>query len=142
MKKEPPEIFIDTNVWFSSLYGSINSEKLIDAHIKGKIMAAMSRQVLVETVRNFKEKLPNAILIFEKLVKENPPVINKNPEKISSSVKNLVHPKDQIILQSAVDAKIKIFVTGNTKHFDKNQIEKRLKIKILTPKQAVNELRL
>ena len=59
-------------------------------------MAAMSRQVLVETVRNFKEKLPNAILIFEKLVKENPPVT-------ANTRKTMLGTTNRVIIAAAIN---------------------------------------
>ncbi|MFV1917201.1 MAG: hypothetical protein ACC618_01805 [Patescibacteria group bacterium] len=78
----------------------------------------------------------------QNFLKSTLPVIIKDPIKISPQIESLVHLKDRLIFQSALDAKIKIFVTGNTKHFDINQIEKQLKVQILTPKQAVEVLSL
>ena len=140
MSKEPHEIFLDANIWFSSLYGSANCERLIDAHIKGRLKAVISRQVLEEILRNLEEKLPDGIPVFSKIVKEKPPIVLKDPDKITSVVKILVHQKDQLIFQSALSAKVKIFVTGNTKDFNIQRIKKTYGIQVLSPKQAVEFL--
>src|SRR3989344_9247805 len=111
MNKEPPRVFIDTNVWFSFLYGSPNCQKLINAHAKGKIKAFMSRQVLEETVRNLKEKIPHTIPVFEQFIKSSPPTIIKDPGKVSKKISELVSNEDRFIIGSAISAKIKYFVT-------------------------------
>ena len=142
MNKEPPRIFIDTNVWFSFIYGSPNCEKLINAHTKGKVKAVMSRQILEETVRNLKEKIPHTIPVFEQFIKSSPPTIIKDPSKVSKKISELVSNEDRFIIGSAISAKIKYFVTGNTKDFKKEELKEKYKIEVLTPKEAVGELNL
>lgn len=133
----PPKVFIDTNVWFSAFYGSRNAEKLVKAHIEGKIQAVISRQVLEELVRNVKKKIPPAVGPLEDLMQSSPPKIVKNPQKISEEVKKWVDLKDQKIFQAAVSASVKLFITGNTKHFSIKNLERNLGVKILNPKQAI-----
>lgn len=140
MRKEPPNIFIDTNVWFSSFYGSPNCQKLIGAHVDGKIKAVISRQVLVETVRNIKEKIPHTIPIFEKILIETPPYVIKDPVRVNKKIYKLVSDEDRVIMGAAISAKVKYFITGNVADFKKKEILSKFKIEILTPKQAVDIL--
>ena len=134
-----PKVFIDTNVWFSYLYGSKNCESLANAHTQGKIKAVISRQVLEEIVRNLKEKIPTAIPVFEKFIETTPPAIIKDPLKVSKKISELASHEDIFILGSAFSAKVKCFVTGNVKDFNVEKIFKTFGIKVLTPNQAVEE---
>ena len=136
----PPKVFIDTNVWFSAFYGSRNAEKLIKAHIEGKIKAVISQQVLEELVRNVEKKIPKAKDPLKDLLEAAPPSIIKDSLKISKAVGKWVNIKDQKIFQTAVNAKVDIFVTGNIKDFSAANLEKEFGIKILSPKKAVNKL--
>ncbi len=134
MPTSPPLFFIDTNVWFSAFYGSPNSEKIIKAHTEGKIKAVVSRQVLRELVSNINKKIPKALDLLKKLMEFAPPMVVENTDRISPLVAKYVHKKDQIIFQSAINSKSKIFVTGNIKHFGPKHISN---VKIVTPKEAV-----
>ena len=138
----PPKIFINTNIWFSAFYGSKNAEKLIKAHIKGKIQAVISQQVLEELVRNIEKKIPLATEVLENLMQSAPPEIVKNPQKISAEVKKWVDPKDQKIFQAAVNAKVNLFVTENIKDFSAKDLEKRFNIKTLNPEKSIKKLNL
>jgi len=64
-----------------------------------------------------------------------PPIVLKNPTKITPKVKVNVDSKDQIILQSAVNAKVKYFVTGNTKDFSVENLKKIYKIEIISKRR-------
>lgn len=130
----PPLVFIDTNVWFSAFYGSPNSEKVVKAHIEGKIQAVVCRQVLRELVSNINKKIPRAMVLLKKLMEFAPPMVVDNTNFVSPLVTKYVHRKDQIIFQSAINSRSELFVTGNVKHFTAKHISK---IKIVTPKEAV-----
>ncbi len=142
MKSEAPKIFIDSNVWFLFLYGSLNCEKLINAHTKGKIKAVISRQVLEETVRNLKEKIPDTIPVLEKYIELTPPILVKDPASVNKSIRDLVSKEDRFIIGSALNAKVKYFVTGNIKDFKRNELKEEYGIEVLTPKEAVEKLNL
>lgn len=142
MSKPPPHVFIDTNVWFSAFYGSPNAEKVVRAHIESNIQAVISKQVLEELISIISRKIPEAITPLKKLLKTTPPIIVKDPQKISALVHNNVDPKDQAIFQAAIEAKVTYFITGNTKHFSISKIKAHTDITILTPKQAVYEFNL
>jgi len=134
MPTSPPLVFIDTNVWFSAFYGSPNSEKIIKAHIEGKIKAVVSRQVLRELVTNINKKMPKAMSPLKRLMEFAPPMVVENANFVSPMVAKYVHQKDQIIFQSAINSKSEMFITGNIKHFNANNISN---IIIVAPKEAV-----
>ena len=135
-------VFIDTNVWFSAFYGSKTSEKLIKAHLEGKIKAVISQQVLEELVRNVSSKIPQALAPLKRLLEASPPEIIADPKHLPKKVKNLVHPKDARILTAAIQAKVMLFVTGNIKDFNVKLLKDGYGIKILNPSDAIKTLRL
>ena len=135
-------IFTDTNVWFSALYGSDNCEKILQAHLEGKVKIAISEGVLTELIRTVKTKAPHTLKILEKLLRISPPTISRKVVSAPRKYLNLADSKDLPILLAAHEAGIKIFVTGNIKDFNQALVEKKLGIKIITTKQAVQLLNL
>jgi putative PIN family toxin of toxin-antitoxin system len=142
MKKGPLKLFVDSNVWFSYFHGSVNCEKILEAHIREEIKAIISRQVLEEVTVNLGKKLPSSIPAFKEFIQSFPPTVIRDPIKIGRKIKNNVDIKDQFIFQSAVNAKVKYFVTGNTKDFSVKNLKKVYKIEILTPKEVLEMLKL
>ena len=130
----PPLVFIDTNVWFSAIYGSSNCKTLIQAHIEGRLKAIVSRQVLRELVTNINKKVPSGMAPLKKLMGVAPPMVVENADVVNPQVAKFVDKKDQIIFQSAINSKSKIFVTGNIKHFKLRSISN---IEIVSPKEAL-----
>lgn len=139
---DSPRIFIDTNVWFSKLYGSENCEKIIKAHVDGRVQAVVSREVLSEIIKNVKGKLPLVFPSWQRLLTAYPPEVIIDPDKIPKKIGALVHHKDQGIFTAAVLAKVSYFVTGNIKDFNREKLERLTKIKILTPTELVAFLKL
>lgn len=137
-----PKIFLDTNVWFSALYGSKNCQKIIDTHTEGEITAVVSHEVLTELLRNLKLKIPHVFASFEQILISSPPEIITDPQEVSKQMKLLTHQKDQGIFVAAILAEVDYFVTGNIKDFQVDKLEKLTKIKIMTPKEIVAELKL
>lgn len=140
MKSATPKIFLDSNIWFSAFYHSQNCEKLIKAYKNKSVRVVISQQVLEESTRNIREKIPHQLSSFQNLILSNPPEIVADPDTISSKIKNLIASEDQPIFTSAVIAKVDYFITGNTKDFRVKKLEKITGIKILTPKEAVKLL--
>ncbi|MCJ7740572.1 putative toxin-antitoxin system toxin component, PIN family [Candidatus Microgenomates bacterium] len=136
------KVFLDSNIWFSAFYGSVNCQKLIKAHTNEKIKAVVSRQVLEESIRNIKEKIPEILSVFQTYLINYPPLLISDPEILNSRIRGLVNKYDQPIFISAMMGKVDYFVTGNIRHFQVKKLEKLTGIKILTPKQAVDLLRL
>lgn len=142
MRDATPLVFIDTNVWFSAFYGSENSEKLIKAHIRGDIQAIISRQVLKESVKNVSSKIPNVQTPLKRLLVAAPPVITPDPEDVSVHVSTSVDKKDQGIFQAAINAKVRLFVTGKIKDFNREKIKKTFNMTVVSPKEAIAILKL
>lgn len=142
MTNVTPSVFLDSNVWFSIVYGSSNCEKIIKAYTDERIIAVISQQVLEESIRNIKEKIPQKLISFQKLFSSNPPVMVPDPESIDNKIKDLVDSKDQSIFTSAILAEVDYFVTGNIKDFQRTKLQKLTKIKIMTPKEAVKVFKL
>ena len=134
------KVFIDTNVWFSFFYGSKNSETVISSFLEGKIDAVISKEVLDELVKNIIQKIPKAQKGLLTFFEAFPPEIVRSPSKIDIYVKSHVDLKDRHIFQACLNAKCDYFVTGNLKDFDVNSIYKKFKIKVLSPKEMVDEL--
>lgn len=135
-------VFVDTNVWFSAFYGSNHCQKIVLAHLDGKIKAVISQDVLAELVRNTRMKIPRALPALEKLLKFSPPVIAKSVTRISKAHLDLADKKDLPILLSARSIGAKIFVTGNLKDFNPNKIKATLKMEVTSPKDLVKLLHL
>ncbi len=135
-------VFLDTNVWFSALYGSKNCQKIIDAHTENKITAIVSEEVLTELLRNLKVKIPYAFALFERILINSPPEVISDPQEIPKQIEPLIHQKDQGIFAAAILANVDYFVTGNIKDFQRTKLQKLTKIKIMTPKELVAELKL
>lgn len=140
MSNHAQRVFIDTNVWFSAFYGSENSKKLLTMHINDEINAVVSQKVLQELVINIKKKLPRALPELNKILNSAPPTVISDPKIISKGITALVHPKDAVILQAAVTAKIRMFITGNLKDFKIDEISAKYNVSVVSPKEAVDRL--
>ena len=108
-----PRVFLDSNIWFSAFYGSQNCQKILEAGKNNKINLVISQQVLKETVRNIKEKIPAQLDNFKTFILDNPPEIFSDPETLSKKLEGLISVEDLPIFQSAQTAKVDYFVTGN-----------------------------
>lgn len=136
----PHRIFLDTNVWFSSLYGSENCRKLIQAAREKAFIPVISVDVLDELVVNLKRKIPHTFPEFEDMIVHVAPEVALTPNQIPDQVKRAIDTKDQKIFTTALKANIDYFITGNIKDFKRNRRKKIGNITILTPKEAVEVL--
>jgi len=136
------KVFIDTNVWFSAFYESINANKILKAHVDKKFKAVINQQVLDELVKNIKLKIPESAGPLQTFLEAAPPQIIRNPERISGTVRRLVNLKDQGILQSAINCRAEFFCTGNLKHFSAVKIRSRYNLQVLSPAQMVKLFKL
>lgn len=135
-----PKIFLDTNVWFSAIYGSDTCKKLLQAHANGTISIITSQQVMKELLRNLGKKIPQALPVLETILTSAPPEILADPAVVSEKIKRLVDIKDQRIFAAAVRANVEYLVTGNIRDFHREKLEKLTGIKILTPQETVKVL--
>ncbi|OGK26676.1 hypothetical protein A2954_01175 [Candidatus Roizmanbacteria bacterium RIFCSPLOWO2_01_FULL_37_12] len=137
-----PRVFLDANIFFSAFYGSANCERIIKAHQQKEISLVTSSLVIEESLRNIQEKIPSVASSFKDLLINNPPELLADPSEIDPRIELLVDKKDQPIFTSAILGKVKYFITGNTKDFKAKELEKATGIKVLTPKQLVDLLKL
>ena len=129
------KVFLDTNIWFSAFYGSDNCGKIIELHAQKKIEAVVSRLVVQELTQNLGNKFPQGLKLVADFFSKFPPEMVDDCFEIDRKLKNLADPKDLPILLSAYFAKTECFVTGNIKDFAVKKIFDNLKIKVLTPKE-------
>lgn len=135
-------VFIDTNVWFSALYGSKNCQTIIEAHQQRILVAVISARVLDELIKNVEKKLPDQLLKLQTVLVSTPPEIVSNPTDIPEHLLSFVSLKDLPIFASAVQADVSFFITGNIKDFKRNNKNRIGKVTILTPREAVKTLEL
>ena len=140
--KKTLRLFLDTNVWFSALYGSRNCLRLVQAANKNAIHTVISPEVLDELLVNLKKKIPHTLALFEDMLLTAKPKLIGSPQRIPAFVQKLVDIKDQKIFASAIEGSVAYFITGNTRDFKKEQLKKKTGILILIPKEAVSALRL
>lgn len=138
----PPRIFLDTNVWFSAIYGSENCQMIVNAARQKSVIPIMSDDVLDELIVNLKKKIPQATHTMQEIILNAAPEIIARPKSIPTSVKRNVVGEDQKIFAAAIAANANYFITGNIKDFKRNAHNKVGNITILTPKEAVKTLKL
>ena len=84
----------------------------------GLIKGYVSVQVLEECRRNLAEKLPDAIVPFEKIVKRCVTVRTTVPAEDSLTLlSNQAHKKDVSILASALETRARFLVTFNVRDY-------------------------
>lgn len=93
-------------------------------------------------MRNISKKIPRAVEPLRIFLEASPPLIIKDQESVRPEVKKLANSKDQIILQAAIDSRVKYFATGNLKHFNLASILKKFDLKILSLAQVVKLFKL
>lgn len=138
----PTRVFLDSNIWISAFYHSKNCEALIRTQKGKNILIIICAQVLEESTRNIREKIPHQLDNFHAFLLTNPPEIVADPETIPPDIAAAVSPEDRPIFTAARLANVDYFVTGNVKHFKRNARNKLGKITILTPKEAVKLLKM
>lgn len=141
----PPEprlrVFLDSNVIFSALYSSQGPAGIILEHfINGKLTVVISQQVLDEVIQALKEKLPEALPAFRKLLISRPPEIIKNqsPAEVTTWV-TIIHPEDAAILAAAIAAQPDYLVTGDKHFLQKPDIARKAGLRIVTPAQFLKD---
>jgi len=128
------KIFIDSNVWFSAFYKKGVCSDLIELLHKLNLEIVVSELVLEEILTNIKEKIPDALPLVIEYLKLIKPTVVKNPKKEEIlKYKNLASLKDLPILISAFKYQCQYFISGNTKDFKINLIQKKFNLKILKP---------
>jgi putative PIN family toxin of toxin-antitoxin system len=136
-KKLELRVFLDSNVIFSGLYSSSGpAGQILDQMIEGRISVVISQQVVEETIRNIKIKIPAAIPTLKTLLENIRLEIIKDPAP--GEIKKwsrAINFEDAPIFAAAVNAKPDYFITGD-QHFYKNKELSTLSgLAIITPRQ-------
>lgn len=138
-----PLVFLDTNVIFSGLYsGKGPAGIILEYYIDGKLKMVISQQVLEEVVRTIKQKLPQVLPAFQKLLLNAPPMIVKNPSsKEIMEWSKVINYEDAGILASASAVQPDYLITGDQHFFESPQIAEKSGLRIVTPAQFVKEMK-
>lgn len=137
MNKRKIRVFFDSSVLVSaSISATGKSRYLLTLSSKNKIRGISSQYAILESKRAFSKKLPEALLIFQKIIQEANLEILDFPKDIAKYEKIIKDKGDAPILASAVEAKIDYLVTLNRKHFlnDKN-LQSKVDFKIIKPEE-------
>jgi predicted nucleic acid-binding protein len=143
-KKKPPKVFLDANILFAAAYSARGgSRKIIRKGIASELIIVVSSTVLEEAIRNLEQKAPTAVESFMRFVGALNPQITEEPSKKEmGEVSQYLNPEDAIVLAAAIKAGVGYFVTLDKKHFLKDpQVEKKARLKILSPRQFLKENR-
>ena len=83
----------------------------------GLIEGITSKQNLDECRRNIIQKLPQAEIRFEQVIKQALEIVENSREELCEKYENMADIKDIPILATAIESEAKYLVTFNTKHF-------------------------
>jgi predicted nucleic acid-binding protein len=136
------KVFVDANVLIAGADSRSGASRavLLMGEI-GLIQLVVSRQVLIESERNIRRKLPSALPNFvEQMTYLRLEVVNDPPADASSAWEPLIEAKDAPILAAALAARADRLVTLNSKHFTPT-VAARAGIVIQTPAAFIQEAR-
>ena len=137
--KYPIRIFFDSDVMIAgSASSSGASHFLLQLAEAGIIEGIISKQVVLECRRNIKNKLPDALSIFDKILSRSVSIRNHPSPKTISDLKGQAHPKDISILASAIEVKARFLLTFNIKHYN---LSPQMSIEIIKPGELLKKIR-
>jgi predicted nucleic acid-binding protein len=135
-------VFADANILIAAA-GSRQgaSRAILNLAEMGLIQLVVSRQVLLETERNLRRKLPDGLpLVAEWLSYLSLKMVDDPlPERYMGWV-SIIEEKDAPILAAAVDAQVDYLVTLNTRDFTP-EVMNAAGLTVLTPSQFIERVR-
>ena len=134
--------FLDSNVILSELYSSKGAPGIIlERFIAGRLRVVISQQVLEETVRTVKKKLPEALPALKRLLVSTPPEVREDPVLAEvARWSKVIHAEDAAILAAAVAAEPDYLVTGDRHFFENPGIAETSGLHIVTPAEFLKLL--
>ena len=135
-------IFVDANVLIAGAdsRSGASGAVLLLAEI-GLFQLVVSRQILDESERNLRKKLPRALPVFAEVLATIKLEIVPDPELSAwQRWEEIIETKDAPILEAAVSTHVDRLLTLNTKDFTP-EVAKESGIIIQTPVQFIAELR-
>lgn len=135
----PIKVFFDSDVMIAGS-GSTSgaSHLLLQLAEAGIIEGIISRQVVWECRRNIRNKLPQALPIFDKIISCSVKIKNHPSPQIIFDLKGQAHPKDISILASAVETQARFLLTFNIKHYNPSP---QMRIEIIRPGDLLEKIR-
>ena len=136
----PLKIFFDADALIAGSASQTGASFLLLQLCEIKILRGLTcRQVVSECRRNLAKKLPQAIPIFDEIIKRALE-IKKNPTlDEQKKYRHMAHPKDLPILTSAIKSRADYLITFNTKHFFPDRGHQ---LTILEPGEMLQKIRL
>jgi predicted nucleic acid-binding protein len=135
----PVTVFFDSDAMIAGSASTAGASfALLQFAELGFIHGVISKQVLEECRKNLFEKLPEAVLPFEKIVERCVTVNSPPSPRFVSVASSQAKAKDIGILASALEADARFLVTFNTKDYrpsDTGQIE------VITPGELLFRIR-
>lgn len=137
MDKRKTRVFFDSSVLISaSISATGKSRYLLNLSDKNKIKGISSRYAVLESERALIKKLPEALLMFQKVIQEANLEILDFPKNIVKYEKMIKDKADAPILASAIEAKVDYLVTLNRKHFlSDKELQSKVDFKIIKPEE-------
>jgi predicted nucleic acid-binding protein len=138
----PHRIFVDANVLIAGAASRTGASRAVLRMAEiGLYTLVVSRQVLDETERNSRKKLPQALADLATLLAHlNLEIVPDPTSEQSSPWKEIIEQKDAPILTSAILAEVDRFLTLNTKDFTP-VVAEQTGLVIQSPAEFVREVR-
>lgn len=114
-----PTVFVDANILIAGSASRTGASRVILAQAEfGMIQLVVTRQILDETERNIRRKLPQMLpLLSELLLNLNLHVLNDPEPSQYARWCSIIEAKDAPILEAAVQFAPNYFLTLNSKDF-------------------------
>lgn len=135
-------IFADANVLIAGSGSATGASRAVLTLAEiGLFRLVVSRQVLDESERNLRRKIPQALPVFARILAViEPEILPEQPESVVRSWATIIDADDAPIL-AAVAAQVDRLLTLNTKHFTA-QVAQASGLVIQTPGEFIQALRL
>jgi predicted nucleic acid-binding protein len=135
-------ILVDASVLIAGCGSNTGASRaILSAAEIGLFRIVVTRQILDESERNLRKKLPTSLpVLADVLVRSRPEILPDPDPKASARWHDFIHVNDAQILEAAVVTQVNRIVSLNTRHFTP-QLGAKIGIPIQTPEQFVQELR-
>ncbi len=136
--KERPKAVIDTNIFVSSLLGSVNAQCILNNFILGNFDIVISKDVIEEIIEVISRKKFSDIIHREDIM-ELIDLLETDTKRVIPTIRifSCRDPKDNLILECAVSGKVDFIVTGDN---DLLKMSPFKNIHIVTPAQFLKFL--
>ncbi|KKQ18885.1 MAG: hypothetical protein US31_C0001G0072 [Berkelbacteria bacterium GW2011_GWA1_36_9] len=135
------KVFLDSNVFIAGVASTTGASAVVLRLTKTRVVDSyISQQILDESERNLKKKLPKFLPYFYYALKHLPFTIVKDSINIDKKLsKHFPKRSDQQIFETVQKLKPDYFLTLNRKHFHQDAIQKIANFKIKIPAQFLDE---